>query len=627
MKKFSTLLSLMLSGGMIFAQSQRLTLIEEFTQASCPPCAAQNPALNALLDANTTKVVSIKYQTSWPGVDPMNAQTASEVATRVSYYGVTGVPNIEFDGNVLSNAAPSALTQSGIDNQYAVTSPFTINMTHVYNADYSAATVNIEVTCTQAVNGTLKLRAALVEKEIIFDNAPGSNGETEFFSVMRKMLPDASGETLPTSWTVGQTQTFSYQVSTPTYIYDKNQIGFVCFIQNDANKSVLQAGYSAPQPLMNNAAVTGLTGVPLIQCATSFNPTVTIKNNGNTPLTTATINYQIDGGTAVTLPWSGSLAPGQTATQAIGVVNSTPGSHVFKAYITNPNGTAVFNTQFDSQQQNFSILSNIGAAAPVVEAYANTTFPPAGWVLDNADQGPTWTRKTGAGAFSTTACAKMDFYNSAAGNVDELYMPNANMTLSATSATLEFSVAYASYAGEADQLDVLVSTNCGTSWTNVFSKSGANLATAANTTASFTPTATQWRFESVNMTPYLNQTNVLVKFKATSAYGNNLYIDEINLHGGASTAGISNLTAVNGFNVFPNPVNNAATLTISTIKTEKVTVDVVDMLGNVLMSRDLGAINGDYRMELDATNWNAGLYFVNVRTAQGTATKKINVIK
>ena len=84
MKKITTLLALACVTSFSFAQSQRLTLLEEFTQASCGPCASQNPALNTLLNANTTKAISIKYQTSWPGVDPMNAQTQAEVGPRVT---------------------------------------------------------------------------------------------------------------------------------------------------------------------------------------------------------------------------------------------------------------------------------------------------------------------------------------------------------------------------------------------------------------------------------------------------------------------------------------------------------------------------------------------------------------
>ena len=71
MKKISLLASLAFTGGSLFGQTQRTVFIEEFTQASCAPCAAANPAFNTLLSANTAKAVSIKYQVSWPGTDPM----------------------------------------------------------------------------------------------------------------------------------------------------------------------------------------------------------------------------------------------------------------------------------------------------------------------------------------------------------------------------------------------------------------------------------------------------------------------------------------------------------------------------------------------------------------------------
>src|ERR1035437_9390866 len=90
-----------------FAQTQRMVLAEEFTQASCPPCAAQNPAFNTLLQANSTKVVAIKYQTNWPGVDPMNAQTQTDVGPRVTYYNCTGVPYAPMDGSVAAVSSPN----------------------------------------------------------------------------------------------------------------------------------------------------------------------------------------------------------------------------------------------------------------------------------------------------------------------------------------------------------------------------------------------------------------------------------------------------------------------------------------------------------------------------------------
>ena len=63
-KKYLPLSFLLFIAGSIFSQSQRLVLAEEFTQASCQPCGIANPAFNALLQKNSSKIISIKYQTT-----------------------------------------------------------------------------------------------------------------------------------------------------------------------------------------------------------------------------------------------------------------------------------------------------------------------------------------------------------------------------------------------------------------------------------------------------------------------------------------------------------------------------------------------------------------------------------
>ena len=82
----------------MYAQFDRMVLLEEFTQASCGPCASQNPGFNALLQENTDIATSIKYQVWWPGYDPMYEHNTSDVDTRVDYYGITGVPHALMDG-------------------------------------------------------------------------------------------------------------------------------------------------------------------------------------------------------------------------------------------------------------------------------------------------------------------------------------------------------------------------------------------------------------------------------------------------------------------------------------------------------------------------------------------------
>ena len=100
MKKITLLVGSVLLGAASFGQSQRLVLGEEYTQASCPPCASQNPPFQTLMVANASKMISIRYQTSWPGTDPMNAQYKTDLTTRTNYYSINGVPEMEMDGEI-----------------------------------------------------------------------------------------------------------------------------------------------------------------------------------------------------------------------------------------------------------------------------------------------------------------------------------------------------------------------------------------------------------------------------------------------------------------------------------------------------------------------------------------------
>lgn len=234
-----------------YAQSQRLVLVEEFTQASCGPCAAANPAFNTLLNNNAAKAVSIKYQVSWPGVDPMNAQYPSGVSSRVNYYGLNSVPYAILDGEAVTGSSytgyPGNCTQAKIDAAYAVPSPFTVDVSHYLNAANDSIFITATITATQSYTGVNYIRGHLVmvEKHIDFSSPPGSNGETDFYGVCRRMYPTQAGTPLPLTWNPGDDSTIQIAAAIPSYIYNINEIAIVCFVQDNGTKEVLQAGYSS----------------------------------------------------------------------------------------------------------------------------------------------------------------------------------------------------------------------------------------------------------------------------------------------------------------------------------------------------------------------------------------------
>ena len=76
-----------------YSQFVRKVLFEEATNASCAPCAANNPYLKAYLDEKGDSIIAIKYHASFPGIDPMYSHNPTQNAERYSaYYGMNAMP-------------------------------------------------------------------------------------------------------------------------------------------------------------------------------------------------------------------------------------------------------------------------------------------------------------------------------------------------------------------------------------------------------------------------------------------------------------------------------------------------------------------------------------------------------
>lgn len=536
MKNLLFTLSLICLFTVVYAQSttQRIVLVEEFTQASCPPCASQNPAFNTFLGNNASKVAMIKYQTDWPGDDPMNANNPTDVATRVSYYGVTGVPDAYMDG--VGQGSPAGLTQAELNTQYNNPSKFDIQIAHQYSTTFDSLNITMTIRALDAVTITGQFKGHLVLTEDTIDYngiPPGTNGETEFYGVMRKMFPNANGTTLPNTWTTGQIETLTFNVPVPTYIRSHYQLSLVGFLQAQTSKVVYQAARKQIDPIApNDAGIALASELPSgLNCGSElpFTPSVTVENFGVEPITAMMLRNYVNGVSAGSILWEGNLLPGTSEVIELPEVVLTSSS-AYYASVVSVNGEEDFifsNNQIPST--NITLIASTSQAAPIEQNYLSSVFPPAGWAIHNPDGDLTWERVT-QGSGGNNGSAKIAFYNILAGGIDLMLMPTVDLS-AASAATLTFDVAYTYYSSGGtvftDDLYVYATTDC-SDWVQIYHKAGQTLATAPATGNQFTPTSTQWRTETVNLSQFLGD-NVLVRFEGVSGYGNNLYIDNVNL--------------------------------------------------------------------------------------------------
>jgi len=598
------------------AQVQRMVLAEAFSNASCGPCASQNPAYNALLASNTTKVIGLKYQWYFPGYDPMHNHNPTEVNTRFgTYYGQSGVPWGALDGTEYAGpnypGALANLDQTEIDARYGTTSPFAITINPTLSADKDSVLVSVDVNTPGAFTGsTLKLHVLLIEKHITFSSAPGSNGETQFHDVMLDMIPGVNGFDIQASWTASETETYTFGAPLPLYVYDHQELAIVAFIQNNATKEVHQAAQS--DLVVSDFAVTeNITGAGTLNCSSTINGlTVDLTNDGNTTVTSATVNYSVDGGTALTIPYSGSLAVGATTTVNIPTLSGlSSGNHDIETWITNVNTTNSAARGY--ADKTFNTFSGIGSASPLSQAFTASGFPYTNWTLDNPNPSISWARVT-----TNAGSMKFDCYNYGAGSVSSFIVEPTNIT-TLTTPTLTFDVAHRQYsASYSEDLEVFVSTNCGTSWVSIYNTSGAALATVSGYTgnAAFTPTTTQWRTETVNLTPYIASDNLFIKFTGTSGYGNNVYVDKINI-ANASTSINENTTST--FKVYPNPTTDF--INVNFENAENITVSLINAMGQTV--KVFNNVNNNTQLSLEGLA--TGVYVLNADINGARVTKQI----
>ena len=670
MKKNLLTLGLVIAGITAVAQTPRLSLFEEFTGENCPPCASINPGLNANIAANPTKVVAIKWQvpipsaptTTWSlwktneseikwryspspaGYGYMSAYTPTTTPTG----GINSAPQGRIDGgNLWAVPGGGAANDNAFYGTAALfnaassfTSPFSITMNRVWDPTFSSVTltVNITASANYTATGALVYRLVMIERHINFATAPGTNGEKDFEDVAVKAYPTTTSGTVTTSmgtamasaWTTGQNQTFTINCVLPSYIRDKSEVAFVGFIQDDGNKKVQQAALSNTVGLTNDAKAISANVGPVV-CSTTLIPTVTVKNNGSNAITAFTVQPALDAVIGANVVWTGNLAPGASTTIPTNLLTTTAGAHTYSYNIIAVSGGE--NNFANNKVSTSFVCSPVYFAAPVVEPFTAVTFPPANWTMVNSNAGPTWSRNGAVGAYGTnTGASKYDFYNnSVTGDADDLFLPPTNLT-GTTSPVLSFDVAYAFYTAvpnnENDKLEVKVSTNCGATWSTVWSQAGTVLATSASpVTAAFVPSAAQWKTVNVALTSYSNAPQVLVKFVATSDYGNNLYVDNINLSQANPTAIKNNVTSSVSFDVYPNPTRGETNVKIDAVVAGNANVIVMNTLGQIVYSKQVELTLGVNTLQIDAKDFASGLYNVMVESNNGSMVKKLTVTK
>jgi GH25 family lysozyme M1 (1,4-beta-N-acetylmuramidase) len=348
----------------------------------------------------------------------------------------------------------------------------------------------------------------------------------------------------------------------------------------------------------------------------------------------SSVNFTDQSTTTGTLSgWQWTFAGGTPSTstsQNPTITYNTPGVYSVKEVVTSSVG---------KDSVTYSTYINVLATGtlPLIEDFQSSTFPPTGWYLNLPSANDSmWELCTSKG-YSSTHCmyfpANCGQTVNIAGQRQQIYTPVYSFA-TAKNAEMSFDVAYepsnlTSTPKYSDTLVVYYSTDCGNTWTSIYSKGGATLSTTGSTTGAGTDTAgshghgcfeppsnSAWRRDSVSLVSLYGQSSVMFSFESRSGWGNIVYLDNINVTAPGLTS-IPTITNNNDVRIYPNPSSGVFNLIVSNYEsTMDYTISIYNLLGQQVYSASLNALPQITQgFAIDLGNKTNGMYFYRIANA------------
>ena len=349
-----------------------------------------------------------------------------------------------------------------------------------------------------------------------------------------------------------------------------------------------------------------------INCGSSITPKVVIKNAGSTTLNTVKLNISLDNQAPVTSTLTVNLAPFNEVTVTAGNINAGGGNHTLTIYTSEPNGVADQNVSNDTSKITFSISGIV--SAPLAEGFESTNFPPQNWSIgsNTTNAAFNWQRVTN-GKHSGAGATKIDNYNyNIPGGYADLRTPQLQFPMGIDSAKMTFWVAAALYDGNtADTLEVLVSNDCGQSYSVAYKKWGNDLNTHGSfVTSDFVPVSRDWRQDTADLTPFIvgKTGDFIVTFRDINNYGNNIYIDDVNITSKTLPAKLKS----NGYLLSPNPFTTQFTIQNYPSAQNLKSIAIYNSVGQIVWARTYAAGTADNNIPIYLGNVAAGIYNIHM---------------
>jgi hypothetical protein len=264
-------------------------------------------------------------------------------------------------------------------------------------------------------------------------------------------------------------------------------------------------------------------------------------------------------------------------------------------------------------------------AIPLTEGFEAGTLPP-GWKLhDDGNDGTNWavTNKAGGYGISNNSIFFDNFDFDVQGKKDEFWTAKLDFTNIFETKAI-FDVAYAVYGGQySDTLAMLVTSDCGQTFTEFYRKGGEELATAPDLQSQmYIPVASEWRTDTVDITGFSTQPEVILAFRNLGHFGQSIYVDNIRVQT-VFPVGIPASSSVKEINILPNPNNGHFAIRFFNLKGIHCNLTILSSSGKMLESRQIIPETDAANRTFDLSSYGKGVYILKVESREGTFTKKV----
>jgi hypothetical protein len=461
MKKVFLLFSGLFLGYNAFAQfpvsttpENKNALLEEFTGIYCTFCPDGHVRANNLSNThgNNFWVMNIHVGNfAAPSAGDPDFRTPFGTAI-ANQSGLTGYPAGTINRRLFSGlsqgsgTAMSRTNWSNATNQaLGQASPVNIAVDAEVDEQTRVLKVVVEYHYTaNATNPTNKLNIALLQNNVEGPQTgastynPGNiqaNGKYLHQHMLRHLLTGQWGADI-TNTTTGSTDrdTFTYTIpaSLNSIAYDLANLEVIAFIA-EGQQEVLNS-FGADVRVVNQQYALDAGIVDIEQLAT-FCPgpaseavSFRMRNNGATTITSAAIEYSVNGGAPSTYNWTGSLAYGQVTTVNLPTVNFT----VQPTNSINVNVVSVNGGTTDNLTTNNTTATNFNEAATTTSSNVTLRI-----ILDGYGSEVSWTLKNSANVTVAQGGPYTD-----GGSNNTFPVPDVNLTLANDCYTFQMNDSY-----------------------------------------------------------------------------------------------------------------------------------------------------------------------------------------